>query len=215
MESCLASKTNDSCSGWEARDTSLPRGSPWRKNIVAKKRCQLSCQENRTKKKTWDRHEQSNPRSSCQKVVPETQFGLHTFYSLKIKCILDDTGACQKVVPETQFGLHTFYILKIKCILDDTRVSSSTLPWCPGKRVCQSLVLHHVTNLTNYKIQILIKFYKLYGQQLQKLLCQHSYGSRVQTCDRLKGRVILSNGRIAIQRISVNKTHCDIHRIEI
>ena len=84
MESCLASKTNDSCSGWEARDTSLPRGSPWRKNIVAKKRCQLSCQENRTKKKTWDHHEQSNPRSSCQKVVPETQFGLHTFYILKI-----------------------------------------------------------------------------------------------------------------------------------
>ena len=186
MESCLASKTNDSCSGWEARDTSLPRGSPWRKNIVTKKRCQLSCQENRTKKKTWDHHEQSNPRSSCQKVVPETQF-----------------------------GLHTFYILKIKFILDDTRVSSSTLPWCPGKRVCQLLVLHHVTNLTNYKIQILIKFYKLYGQQLQKLLCQHSYGSRVQTCDRLKGRVILSNGRIAIQRISVNKTHCAIHRIEI
>ena len=131
------------------------------------------------------------------------------------KCSLDDTGACQKVVPETQFGLHTFYILKIKCILDDTRVSSSTLPWCPGKRVCQSLVLHHVTNLTNYKIQILIKFYKLYGQQLLKLLCQYSYGSRVQTCDRLKGRVILSNRRIAIQRISVNKTHCAIHRIEI
>ena len=121
----------------------------------------------------------------------------------------------KRFVPETQFGLPTFYILKIKCILDDTRVSSSTLPWCPGKRVCQSLVLHHVTNLTNYKIQILIRFYKLYGQQLQKLLCQHSYGSRVQTCDRLKGRVILSNGRITIQRISVNKTHCAIHRIEI
>ena len=142
---------------------------------------------------------------------------LNLDYTLFIswKCILDDKGACQKVVPETQFGLHTFYILKIKCILDDTRVSSSTLPWCPGKRVCQSLVLHHVTNLTNYKIKILIKFYKLYGQQLQKLLCQHSYGSGVQTCDRLKGRVKLSNGWNVIQRMSVNKTHCAIHRIEI